>query len=268
MFNPFKKADQLFEIFISDEDARIVCHIFFWPLAYLISWALLINLGPFLIFYFILFMAPIFIFTKICFKKNTFIVVPVGLLLLGLVAGVPWVYSGLLVKFLKTKMFVGLFQNLIFYWWKGFNHLWPFKDWVSEDGQYDLNFFTVQAIYWASGVILPMVFLTWFNYQEEQRPVWEKEDFNYHEAPLTPEEAKAQDAWRIEHDKIMEERRLKDEAKKLEEKKLQEKALEERRQAEARAVQEAERRKKEEEDKRLKKIQEVRGKNPWDSGFL
>jgi hypothetical protein len=269
VFNPFTKIDQLLEKLISNEDWRIAFQIFIWPLAYWVLWALLINLGPFLVFYIILYATPIYIFTRIGYKRNPYIVFPLGLLFLSLVGGVPWGFSGLLVKLIKIKAFVGFSTKFVLYWWKGLNHLWPFTDWVPNKNQYDLDVFMIRYIYWGSGIILPLAFTSLFDYLEEQKPFWERDDFKPpQEVPLTPEEAEAQAAWRIEHDKFMEERRLKDEAKALEEKRLQEKLLEEKRQAEIRARLEAERLKKEAEEKRLKKIEEVRGKNPWDSGFL
>ena len=257
MGNPFKAVDEFLEVFITDEFGRFIFNVIFWVLATFIMWFFSAWFGPLLFWFLILCFLPSLLFSLFLKGEPLWLVWGLGLILLFAVVGVPYVFYGYLMKLVMTKTFDAVYIWSIKTWWGFLNHLHPFSNADITWDMYKLSYQNLQIFFSITGLILPNIICSFLPEKEYKLPSYESDPMYYTPTPLTPEE----EALKIKEDQI----------ELLEARKAQairEKALEEERQAEARARAEAERKRKEEEERRQKKIQEVRGKNPWDSGFL
>ena len=257
MGNPFKAVDEFIEDFVYDEFWRFVINVIAWILISFILWFFSAWFGPLVFWFIILCFLPSLLFSLLLKGEPLWLTWGLGIILLLALVGVPYVFYGYLMKLVMTKTFSSVYIWSINIWWGFLNHLHPFSNADITWDMYSLNYQNLEVFFFITGLVLPNIICAFLPDKEYKLPSYEADPIYYTPTPLTPEE----EALKIKEDQI----------ELLEARKAQairEKALEEERQAHARARAEEARVKKEEEERRQKKIQEVRGKNPWDSGFL
>ncbi|MEK7484109.1 MAG: hypothetical protein AABZ60_07240, partial [Planctomycetota bacterium] len=159
------------------------------------------------------------------------------------VVGVPGWYFGLLMEWVRSKLFTEIYWTVITYWWRFFSfyHDFKVKDTKRFLKGFAFNYHYCQIAFFVSGVLIAPIMFYWLYVKERK-----KEKAEAAELIRLAEEAREKQDKEETRKKIMEEReRVHAERLRLE----QEAKLEEKRKLEER-------------------IKEIKGKDPWDSGFL
>ncbi len=253
------KVDEFFSTFIEDEAGRFFfLHLPFWGLTGIVTWQVLEHLGLYLIFAFVVFVALPFIaasgFMGIYdsefryldqserlkfFRVSGAIAVGATLLLIG----IPGVYFGLLMNVVRSEIFSKAFWVVITYWWRFFNfyHEYKIKDMRDFLKGFTFNYQHCQiAFFISSAIVAPLMFYWLFVRAKKKERAQALETIRLEEeARLAQDRKEAREKIIAERERVNSERlRFEQEAKIAEQRKLQ------------------------------AKINEVRGKDPWESGFL
>jgi hypothetical protein len=258
--NPVKKVDEFFSVIIEDGAGRFFClHLPFWGLVGIVGWHVIEALGLFLIWGGIVFLLipglSAWAFQGLCEQEQFSedkgaIQVAVGVYAAAVLAmtGIPGWYFGFALQGIQTQAFSDAYWAGIVYWWRFFNFYRNFKSTKAElkEAQaflnhYQFSYQTWQVLFLISAMVVTPLLFWWIH--------------NMAVARARSEE--------LEHLRLL---------KEAEEKKAREDAYN--RTVEERQRQHQERRLKEEqaEKEKQRKIQEkfneIKGKDPWDSGFL
>jgi signal transduction histidine kinase len=255
-----KKVDDVFAVFIQDEAGRFFClHLPFWGVAILITWAVALTLGIYLIWGAIVFgLIPfcaagifqgIYEAEQYNEKKTGLVVAAVVYVAAALtLIGVPGVRFGLLFTVIETKTFEAAYWWVVEGWWRVFHFYHDFKGTKAELNEmqdfvngFSFHFSTWQWEFLVSAfAIAPLMY--WWIHKKARERAWDEELENARldrETEERVEQAKTKAREMAERQRLNEARRIKEaEVEKEKQSKIQE------------------------------KINEVKGKDPWDSGFL
>jgi hypothetical protein len=257
--NPFKKVDEFFAAFIDDETNRFfVMNLPFWSFVVYVTWNLTESLGLYLLW------------VGVVFGLTPYAIARVGLMIYSddqikqdgvgrfqppwawicgyvvsilVLIGIPGLYFGYVMKFAQSKIFNDLYWGFIVLWWKVFNF---YHDYKMKDLEEFAQGFSYRYLTWAwsfmvsAVVIVPGMFYWLYTSAKENFQAEELEESRLVEkdrALKLQEEAQAKEAQK---------RQLVFEEKKRQEEQAQ----------------------KEKQRKLQAKINEIKGKDPWDSGFL
>lgn len=260
MGNIIKKVDDFFGLIIQDEAGRFFClHLPFWGILLYALWFITEAVGLFLIWGMIVFALVPFIiaaaFQKICEEAENrgekgIIWFGVGAYVVSILAliGIPGGYFGFVLKGVQTQAFSGAYWVVIVYWWRFFNFYHDFKSTAAEvkaaqafANHYDFHYQMWQVSFLVSATVMtPFLF---FLIHGVARENVRAEELEHQRLLKEAEEKKATDE--------ASQRRLEEQQRLREQRRLQEEKAEDERQ---KKIQE--------------KINEVKGKDPWDSGFL
>lgn len=261
-------VDRFFYQFIEDEPSRaFFLHLPFWSLSLWISWYVLLHSGLWLLWVAVtLIVAPVVLsaLSMEIYKTSQHEPTMAGgwitmfrawcaayVCLVCTLIGIPGLYFGLILQVVQTNMFANAYWWVITFWWKLF-HVYQ-TDYNMKDMRAFLTFYGFQYVTWqwcflvSAVAIAPSLFGWLYLVERTDRRV------RASEAEAAAEKVK-DDLKKAEINKAKAEtEKLRAEAGRVE--------LEKKRQA-AREAEAEEKRKHE------AKINEVKGKDPWDSGFL
>ena len=260
MANPIKKVDDFFSLIIEEEAGRFFClHLPFWAFVIFVTWNVTEAIGLYLIWGGIVFAVTPFAVAVVFHailesekynEKKTAFRVLIGVYAAAILAliGVPGLYLGLVFNIVRTQTFSDAYWTVIVGWYRFFHFYHEFKGTKAEIkagqdfiNEYQFSFFTWQVSFLVSAVVIAPLMFWWFGKKERDRE------------------------WALE----MENARLKQEARAAKE---QEEAARRFQEEQQRKFEERQRQEKLAEEEKQKKIQEkineVKGKDPWDSGFL
>ena len=259
MVKIIKSVNEFFEKIAPDEVGRFFfLHLPFWSLVGFIMWRIAEFFGLQLLFAFVVFIfIPLIPAVGILETYNSEfryrehrdkvrfwqVSVVVYLAATLTLVGIPRVYSGLLMDAVKSTYFNEAYWTVISYWWRFFNfyHDYKIKDAQAFVNRFVFNYEECQELFFMSSVIVAPV-LFWWLYAKGRRT----------------EAAQEREAMREEAS-----------AKKAEEKlEADRKAMAERERIFNERLKREQEAKREEQRKLQEKINEVKGKDPWDSGFL
>jgi hypothetical protein len=256
--NPFQQVDEFFSVFVEDEAGRFFfCNLPFWGSVLFIGWHVVGGVGLYLLWAALVFglvpcvIANIYlgIFEHDRFEyyegKLTLFRLSLGAYVVSVLTfiGIPGVYFGWVLQVIKTQMFAEIYWNVIVYWWKffNFNHDYTKKTGKGLIAAYAFHFESWQWAFLVSALVITPALFYWLYINLKERIVLEELEEMKHE-----QEAKK----RAEHAALR--------VQEIDEQRVR---YEKRRQDEAAAEIEKQR-------KVQLKINEVKGKDPWDSGFL
>lgn len=259
MSNPFKKVDEFFATFVDDEMGRFFCfNLPFWSFVAYVTWNLTESLGLYLLW------------AGVVFGLTPYSVARTGLMIYGedqikqdgvgqwqppwpwicgyvvsilVLIGMPGLYFGYIMKFAQGTAFNDFYWGFVVLWWKFFNF---YHDYKTKEIQDFAQGFSFRYLTWAwsffvsAVVIVPGMFYWLYTSAKERFQTEELEQSRLTEKARSTrlyEEAQAKDT---------EERQRAFDAKKLNEQQVQ----------------------KEKQKNIQAKINEIKGKDPWDSGFL
>lgn len=258
MDNPVKKVDDFFALFVDDEAGRFFfLHVPFWGLVIFIGWHVMESLGLFLLWGAFVFAAVPYVIANVylgIYEQDRFehyegkltmfrvALTAYAASILALI-GVPGWYFGFILQAAQTKVFEGAYWAVVVFWWELFNF---YHGYTKKAAQEFVNGFVFQFQTWqwsflvSAVVITPILFYRLY--------------------------AKAKERTRDEElDQIRHEREAKE---RIEQAQAKAQELEKRRQLNEKKRLEEERIESEKQKKIQEKINEVKGKDPWDSGFL
>lgn len=255
MSNIIEKVDDFFAALIPDEGPRVFClHLPFWGGLLCITWNLAEHFGLYLIWaalIFAIFPYGLASFWHGIYERNKFsstakvvwFTLISYLVAVYLIIGIPTLRNGYLIKGLASETFAAWYVQGLVIWYRAFNfyHEIDPKEFKNFIYRFELNYQTWQWCLLVSLlVIVPGMFYLFYE--------------------ISKDEAKKQELARIKALEEVEERRARDEARKKE---LAEREL---------AYEKEKKRELELEQERQRKIKakitEVKGKDPWSSGFL
>lgn len=259
MSNPFKKVDEFFAAFIDDEANRFfVMNLPFWSFVFYVTWNLTESLGLYLLWVGVVFgltpyaiaRAGLMIYGEDQIKRDGVGVwQPPWAWICGYVVsvlvliGIPGFYFGYVLQFAQSKAFNDFYWGFVVLWWKVFNfyHDYKMKDLDSFAQGFSFRYLTwAWSFFVSAALVVPGMFYWLYTSAKKRFQAEELEQSRLAEkarATRLYEEAQAKDA---------EERQRAYEAKQLNEQQVQ----------------------KEKQRKLQAKINEIKGKDPWDSGFL
>ena len=260
MGNAIKKVDDFFGLFIQDEAGRFFfLHLPFWGFILYITWFTTEAVGLFLIWGMIVFGLVPYISAGVfrgivAGAENTgdkgviwFGIGSYAVSILALI-GIPGWYFGFVLKGVQTQAFTDAYWATIVYWWRFFNFYHDFKTTAAEIkaaqafvNHYNFRYQMWQVSFLVSAVVITPILFWWMRGKER--------------AHVRAEE--------LEQQRLLREA----EKKKAEEEASQRRYEEQQRLGEQRRLQE-EKAEEERQQKIREKINEVKGKDPWGSGFL
>lgn len=258
MGNFIKNVDEFFSSLIPDEVGRFFClHLPFWGLVIYISWHVTEYVGLFLLWGGLVFwLTPYLIArlglgilaeTNLSYHENkwTLFKVSVGVYFISILVliGIPGGYSGYFVQWIESPAFTEAYWGVIVIWWKCFNFyrnykLREFKEFLQMFG-FRYESWQIAFLVSSSGIV-PTLFY-WMYARAKEHAQFEELEQSRHEDEL-----------RLK--RKQEEARAKESAERL---RLNEKRALQQQQDE-----------REKQKKIQAKINEIKGKDPWDSGFL
>ena len=259
MSNPFQKVDEFFATFVDDEMGRFFCfNLPFWSFVLYVTWNLTESFGLYLLW------------ASVVFGLIPYAIARLGFMIYGedqikqdgvghwqppwawicgyvvsvlVLIGIPGLYFGYVMKFSQSKVFNDFYWGFVVLWWKVFNfyHDYKMKDLESFAQGFSFRYLTWAWSFFVSAVVIvPGIFYWLYSSTKGRLQAEELERSRLAEKALTKrlyEEAQAKEA---------EDRQRAFETKKLRE---QQEQLEKNKKIQA-------------------KINEIKGKDPWDSGFL
>jgi hypothetical protein len=258
--NAIKKVDDFFGLFIQDEAGRFFfLHLPFWGFILYASWFITEAIGLFLIWGTIVFLiVPYFSagVIKGMFEgaENTgdkgviwFGIGSYAVSILALI-GVPGWYFGFVLDGVQTQWFTYAYTAVIVYWWRFFNFYHDFKSAAAElkAAQAFANHYAFSVRAWqvsflvSAVVVMPILF---WRIRIKERARVRAEELEQQRLLRGAEKKKAEEE--------ASQRRYEEQQRLREQRRLKEEKAEEERQ---KKIQE--------------KINEVKGKDPWGSGFL
>ena len=259
MSNPFKKVDEFFAVFIDDEANRFfVMNLPFWSFVFYVTWNLTESLGLY------------FIWASLAFVAAPYLIARVGLMIYGedqikqdgvgrfqppwawicgyvvsvlVLVGIPGLYFGYVMKFAQSKAFNDFYWGFVVLWWKVFNF---YHDYKTKELQEFAQGFSYRYLTWAWSFLVSAVLIVpgmfyWLYSSAKQR--LQADEL---EQSRAAEKARALKLYEEAQAKQADERQRAYEAKKLREQQEQ----------------------LEKNKKIQEKLNEIKGKDPWDSGFL
>jgi hypothetical protein len=258
MSNPIAKVDEFFYTLIPDEGPRVFClHLPFWGGLLCIVWNLAEHFGLYLIWaavVFVIFPYGLASFGHGIYERNKFerlgslvtlfrFIVVSYVVAVYLIIGIPGFRNGYLIRALASETFATWYVQGLVVWYRVFNfyHDIDPKEFKKFIYRFELNYQTWQWCLLVSLlVIVPGMFYLIYS--------------------IAKDEAKKQELAKIKALEEVAERRERDEARRKEcaEREL---AYEKEKKREQEIEQEKQRKIK-------AKITEVKGKDPWSSGFL
>lgn len=259
MGNPFQKVDEFFTTFVDDEMGRFFCfNLPFWSIVVYVTWNLTESLGLYLLW------------AGVVFGLTPYVIARVGFMIYGedqiqqnsarhfqlpwawiwgyvvsvlVLIGIPGLYFGYVMKFAQSKAFTNFYWGFVVLWWKVFNF---YHDYKMKELESFAQGFSFRYLSWAwsflvsAVLIVPGMFYGLYSSTKKRLQAEELEQNRASEkahATRLYEEAQAKD---------VEERQRAHETKKL-----------------------REQQEHQEKQKKIQaKINEIKGKDPWDSGFL
>lgn len=258
MGNFIKAVDEFFSVIIPDEMGRFFClHLPFWGLVIYISWHVTEYVGLFLVWAVLVFWLTPCLIARIGLKvlaeaelshyesKWTPLKVSVSVYFISILVliGIPGWYSGYFMQLIESPAFAEVYWGFIVIWWKVFNF---YRSYKLKELQEFLQIFGFSYKSWqiaflvSSSVIVPILFYRFYT--------------------KTREQAQLDELAQSRHEDELRLKRRQEEARVKE--------LEERERLNEKRVLQEQQAQKEEKKKIQEKINEVKGKNPWDSGFL
>ena len=157
-----KEINKFFEGLIDDDVWRcIILKIPFWGGVIFVLWTSLLYLGPYLILLSIpIIMIPFSISTLLLAsvdettgEKNFSVILLIGSFVVFLfLFGIPWVFSGWIIKFIVSNFFINLYVPLIGLWWDLLNIFGI--DLPISSGFYFFKSLTAQLIIWGCALVL------------------------------------------------------------------------------------------------------------------
>lgn len=259
MSNPFKKVDEFFATFVDDEMGRFFCfNLPFWSFVVYVTWNLTESLGLYLLWAGVVFMAAPYVIARVglmIYSEDQIKQDGVGqwqppwawicgyVVSVLVLIGIPGLYFGYVLKFAQSKMFNDFYWGFVVLWWKVFNfyHDYKMKDLESFAQGFSFRYLTWAWSFFVSAALMVPGMLYWMYASA-------KENFQAEEI----EENRLATAVRAL--KLQEEAQTKEAQKRqlvFEEKKQQEEQAQ-----------------KEKQRKLQEKMNEIKGKDPWESGFL
>ncbi len=259
MANPIQKVDEFFAAFIDDEATRFfVMHLPFWSFVVYIVWHLTENLGLYLLWAGTTFVVVPYVVAQVLvtiYSDEQIRQDGIGqwrppwawicgyVVLILVLIGIPGLYFGYAIQFVQSKMFNKFYWGFVALWWKAFNF---YHDYKAKELNEFLQGFSFRYLTWAwsfmvsAVVIVPGMFYWLYATAKENFQAEELEESRLVEkdrALKLQEEAQAKEAQRRQL--VFEEKKRQEElAQKEKQRKLQE------------------------------KMNEIKGKDPWESGFL
>lgn len=156
-----KEINKFFEGLIDDAVWRcIILKIPFWGGVIFVLWTSLLYLGPYLILLFIpIMMIPLSISVLLLDsvdettgEKNFSIILLIGSFVVFLfLFGIPWVFSGWLIKFIARDFFINLYLSFLNFWWD-FLNVFRIELPISS-GFYLFKSLTAQLIIWGCALV-------------------------------------------------------------------------------------------------------------------
>lgn len=259
MSNPFRKVDEFFAMFVDDEMGRFFCfNLPFWGFVVYVTWNLTQALGLYLLWAGVVFgltpyviaRAGLMIYDEDQIKQDSVghwqppwawicgYVVSVLVLI-----GIPGLYFGYVLKLAQSKAFNDFYWGFVVLWWKVFNF---YHDYKTKELEAFAQGFSFRYLTWSwsffvsAAVIVPGMFYWLYGTTKESLQAEELEQNKL------AEKARATKLYEEVQAKQADERQRTYEVKKLLE---QQEQMEKKKKIQA-------------------KINEIKGKDPWDSGFL
>lgn len=259
MSNPFRKVDDFFAAFIDDEMGRFFCfNLPFWSFVVYVTWNLTESLGLYLLW------------TGVVFGLTPYAIAHLGLMIYSedqikrdgvgrfqppwpwicgyvisvlVLIGIPGLYFGYVMKFAQSKAFNDFYWGFVVLWWKVFNfyHDYKMKDLESFAQGFSFRYLTWAWSFLVSAVVAVPGMFYWLYGSIKER--FQAEEL---EQSRLAEKARDLKLYEEAQAKQADERQRAYEAKKLRE---QQEQLESQKKIQV-------------------KINEIKGKDPWDSGFL
>ena len=259
MSNPFKKVDEFFALFVDDEMGRFFCfNMPFWSFVIYVTWNLTESLGLYLIWVGLAFVAAPYLIARaglMIYAEDQIKRAGVGhwqppwAWICGYVAsilvliGIPGLYFGYVMKFTQSKAFNDFYWGFVVLWWKFFNfyHDYKMKEFESFGRGFSYQYLTWAWSFFVSAALVAPATFPWLYSSAKER--LQAEEL---EQSRLAEKARALKLYEEAQTEEANERQRSYEAKKLRE---QQEQLEKQKKIQA-------------------KINEIKGKDPWDSGFL
>ena len=258
MGNLIRKVDEFFAVFIDDEAKRFfVMHLPFWSLVIWISWLVAKYVGLYLLWLGAVFVVTPFVIAAMglgIYNESelqydsgplTMFRAAAGLYVISVLSliGIPGWYFGFVLQMIQSQVFRDAYWAVLVFWWKVFNfyHEDTLKDMQAFADGFVFHYRTWQWCFLVSAVAVAPVLFYWLYSRAKEIAAAEEQEL----ARLTA---------------VAEQKRIQDEAreKELAARKL---AYEERLRLSAEIE-------KEKQHKLQEKIKEIKGEDPWDSGFL
>jgi len=253
--NFIKKVDEFFEMFIGDEMGRgFFLHLPFWGVIIFFLWNLTEALGLYLIWIVVVFgLIPFFsalgfqaIYDMDKYSESQIkprIALGIYVTAVLTLIGIPGLYFGLIIKGVQTSMFSDSYWEVINTWWNFFNfyHKYSLKEAQAFVNRYVFHYQSWQISFLISAVVIaPMIFWSLHKDEKEQVRIDELNSrrLNNEAAEKIKQEAIKQKEYEVWQLKVKQERYREEQAEIERQRKIQE------------------------------KIKEVKGKDPWGSGFL
>lgn len=254
-----KRVNHLFADLVPDEAPRFFClHLPFWGFLSLVLWHVAKHYGPHLLWAGVAFWLTPYLVARLALRiygeeniRNDGIgqwqapkpwILGYAVMILVLI-GIPGWYFGLIIKLVQSSVFNKVYWGFLKIWFEVFNFYRDYK--FKELEEFARGFsFRYWALAWSlmvsSVVMVPALF--YFLYGKTKEKLYEEEL------------AQSQQAERIRSKRLYEEAQ----AKEAKERKLAYEAKKEL----------AEKEKLEKQKKIQERLDEIKGKDPWDSGFL
>ena len=259
MSNPFKKVDEFFAAFIDDEANRFfVMNLPFWSFVAYVTWSLTESLGLYLLWAGVVFVAVPYAISRLAlmiYSEGQIKQDGVGkwqppwawicgyAVSILVLIGIPGLYFGYVMKFVQSKVFNDFYWGFVVLWWKFFNfyHNYKMKELEAFAQGFSYRYLTWAWSFLVSAVaVVPGMFYWFYASAKERIQAEELEQSRVAEkarATRLYEEAQAKEA--DQRQRTYEAKKLRDQQEQLEkQKKIQD------------------------------KLNEIKGKDPWDSGFL
>jgi len=257
--NIIGRVDEFFASLIGDDVGRFFClHLPFWGTIIFFAWNITEAVGLFLLFAAIVFLLTPYVVAQIGLsiyaedqihysggsKWGLFRFSLCGYIIAVLaLIGVPGWYFGFIMEGIRTKTFTEFYWDVIYFWYQVFNfyHRVKPKDLKLFLQDFSFAYQTWQIAFLISSVVITPILFYYFYQKTRQQAEIEafEQTRSESEARARLELEKAQIEKQEERNRVFEERRRKElEAEQEKQKKIQE------------------------------KLQEIKGKDPWDSGFL
>ena len=251
-------VNQFFEAIIDDEVGRFFClHLPFWALVIYSLWHLTEYLGLFLIAAALIFVWTPYFIARVghrlyeqskeecneAYDKSFWVGLGIHVVSILVSIGVPYWYEGFMMALARSQFFIKSYWFVVESWWEIFNfyHKYKIRDLNSFSDNFVFNFQKLQWAFFISAVLIVPGLFFWIDSKAKKQS---KQDEAQYQRSM----------------KEAEDRREKESQKEIESE-ARRKSYEERLRQENEA-------KKEEMIKLQVKINEVKGKDPWESGFL